>query len=178
MLQYRRLADAANKGLVDLTSPEAVREVGDYLCDEWFEDYRRAAPRTDLVETSSDNFSYLFDVKFGRLIAAWGISRGRDAHVRDKSRMARHPLGGDAAYHRGHAIPHRLGGGTDINLVTQKGSVNVGPFRKLENEAIAFPGSLYFTYWMYPTGDSQKPRWSQQGLLKPGGSLQLADHPN
>jgi len=92
--------------------------------------------------------------------------------------MAGHPLGGDASYHRGHAIAHRLGGGTDINLVTQNAAINIGAFRRLEREAIANPGALYFTYWLYAPGDSQKPTASQQGLLTPGGALQLSDHLN
>jgi len=52
-------------------------------------------------------------------------------------------------YHRGHAIPHTLGGATDINLVPQLGAVNVGAFRALERAAVATPGALYFTYWSY-----------------------------
>ena len=52
-------------------------------------------------------------------------------------------------YHRGHAIPHTLGGPTDINLVPQLGRINVGQFRTLEKRAVATPGSLYFTYWSY-----------------------------
>ena len=92
--------------------------------------------------------------------------------------MAGHPLGGPAGYHRGHAIPHRLGGGTDINLVPQAGSVNIGAFRELEREAVAIPTALYFTYWMYGRGDDQKPTASQQGLLKPGGPLALRNHGN
>ena len=178
MLTYKRLADAARARRLDLADSDDYRQVVDYLCDEWIDDYRRIATNSDIVETTAFAFSYLFDVQAQRLIAAWGLSRGRDAHERDKSRMAGHPLRGDASYHRGHAIAHRLGGGTDINLVTQNAAVNVGAFRLLENEAIANPGALYFTYWLYAVGNSQKPRASQQGLLTPDGALQLRDHLN
>ena len=71
-------------------------------------------------------------VGLGRLIAAWGISGGKHLGARDKSRMAGSPLGAGPGYHRGHAIPHTLGGPTDINLVPQLGSVNIGPFRRLK----------------------------------------------
>jgi hypothetical protein len=148
------------------------------LINAWLDDYRHRGASNDIVETSAANFSYLFDIGRGRLIAAWGISHGKHTGARDKSRMAGHPLGAAAGYHRGHAIPHTLGGPTDINLVPQLGSVNVGPFRKLEKEAVATPGALYFTYWLYPPGDSQKPTGVEQGLLVPGQSLRVSRHAN
>src|SRR5215469_1927558 len=120
-----------------------------YLVDVWLSDYARSASTTGIVETRDFNFSYLFDGNAERLVAAWGVSRGHHAGARDKSRMAQHPLSAGPLYHRGHAIPHTLGGGTDINLVPQLGRINVGPFRPLEKQAVASPGSLYFTYWSY-----------------------------
>jgi hypothetical protein len=77
------------------------------------------------------NFSYLFDLTLQRNVAAWGIP-GYVTHKRDASRMAGHPLGGDHRYHRGHLMSHGTGGGTDINLVPQRGSLNIGAFRRLE----------------------------------------------
>ncbi|MFL5579668.1 MAG: DNA/RNA non-specific endonuclease [Gemmatimonadaceae bacterium] len=141
-----------------------------YLIDTWLEDYARGAASDGVVETKSSGFSYLFDVGHERLIAAWGISRGRHDGARDKSRMAGHPLSAGQHYHRGHAIPHTLGGPTDINLVPQLGAVNVGPFRALEREAVATPGALYFTYWVYGRRDprDQTPTGVEQGLLVPG----------
>ena len=58
-----------------------------------------------------------------------------------------------------------LGGGLDINLVTQRGSLNIGQFRVLEKRAVATPGSLYFTYWVYRSPQTQKPVRVEQGLL-------------
>ena len=81
-------------------------------------------------------------------------------------------------YHRGHAIPHSLGGGTDINLLAQKGSINVGPFRVLENKAVNTPGSLYFTYWEYKGTNAQTPSGVQQGLLCPGQRADIKWHAN
>lgn len=46
-------------------------------------------------------------------------------------------------YHRGHAIAHTLGGGTDINLFSQRGMLNIGEFRRLERAAVADPNALY-----------------------------------
>lgn len=121
----------------------------------------------NVVETTSDNFSYLFDIGQERLIAAWGVSRGRFGGARDASRMKGFPLSAGATYHRGHAIPHRLGGSLDINLVPQLGQINIGPFRELERKAVATPGALYFTFWTY-RGASQTPAGVDQGLLIPG----------
>jgi hypothetical protein len=133
---------------------------------------------SEVVETTVDRFSYLFDVAAERLIAAWGVSRGRDAAARDRSRMAGHPLSAGPLYHRGHAIPHTLGGPTDINLVPQRGSVNVGAFRELERRAVATPGALYFTYWIYRNVQSQTPTDVDQGLIVPGRPPELRTHRN
>jgi hypothetical protein len=92
--------------------------------------------------------------------------------------MTGHPLSAGASYHRGHAIPHTLGGPTDINLVPQRGSINVGPFRALERQAVATPGSLYFTYWIYQGPTEQTPRWVEQGLLVPGRPPDIRKHSN
>jgi hypothetical protein len=143
----------------------------------WLADYDAAFPGNDIVETTSGTFSYLFDIAGGRLLAAWGVSEGRHGGARDKSRMAGHPLSTGPLYHRGHAIPHTLGGPTDINLVPQLGAVNVGPFRALEKQAVATPGALYFTYWHY-RGASQVPVAVDQGLLVPGETPVIRTHPN
>jgi hypothetical protein len=92
--------------------------------------------------------------------------------------MAGHPLSRGPRYHRGHAIPHTLGGGTDINLVAQLGAVNIGPFRPLERRAVATPGSLYFTYWIYGGGGAQTPIAVEQGLLVAGQRADVRRHAN
>ncbi len=152
------------------TSPdEALRKrVIPYLVDIWLTDYTRRTTQREIVETRSHSFSYLFDIANGRLISAWGISWGRSTTHRDRSRMRSHPQSYGSLYHRGHAIPHSLGGPTDINLVPQRGSVNVGPFRALERRAVATPGALYFTYWIYGKATGQRPHSVEQGLLCPG----------
>jgi hypothetical protein len=131
----------------------------------------------DVVETTSANFSYLFDIGNERLIAAWGISQGRIGDERDSARMRQHPLSAGRPYHRGHAIPHRLGGSLDINLVPQLGRINIGPFRELERRAVATPGVLYFTFWKYG-GPSQTPVGVDQGLLVPGQTPEIATFGN
>jgi hypothetical protein len=111
-------------------------------------------------------------------VAAWGISRGKHTGPRPASRMRGHPRGGDEHYHRGHAIPHTLGGGTDINLAPQLGAVNIGPFRQLENRAVATPGALYFTYWIYRNPADQRACRIEQGLLVPGHGADVRRHGN
>lgn len=154
--------------------------VADRLTDLWLDDYFRSFKSDNVVETRAEAFSYLFDIDAERLIAAWGVSQGRNGAVRPHSRMAGHPLGNGPLYHRGHAIPHTLGGGTDINLVPQLGSVNVGPFRPLEKQAVATPGSFYFTYWNYrgAKGHGQTPVGVDQGLLIAGQSPDVRRHGN
>ena len=147
------------------------------LVSEWLRDYDALFPGNEIVETSTSGFSYLFDIQSGRLLAAWGFSQGKHTGARDKSRMAGHPLSAGVLYHRGHAIPHTLGGPTDINLVPQLGAINIGPFRALERQAVATPGAFYFTYWHY-RGASQTPIAVDQGLLIPGQPAQIVQHGN
>lgn len=149
-----------------------------YLLDCWLERYCSNTPVNEIVETQQGAFYYLFDVLNERLIAAWGVSAGKHTAPRDKSRMAGHPLSNGPLYHRGHAIPHTLSGGTDINLVPQLGSVNVGGFRQLERRAVATPGSFYFSHWIYFSIDSQTPNFVEQGFLYPGQDVDIIVHSN
>jgi hypothetical protein len=153
------IATAANASQVFST------QVIPALINIWLDQSHGASD--DIVQTTSADFFYLFDIGRERLIAAWGISQGRFGGERDSSRMKGHPLSAGQSYHRGHAIPHRLGGSLDINLVPQLGRINIGPFRELERRATATPGALYFTFWKYQ-GTSQTPDGVDQGLLVPG----------
>ena len=144
----------------------------------WLDEYEQTTPGSDVIETRASGFSYLFDVANDRLIAAWGFSEGKNTEPRPKDRMANHPMSEGPLYHRGHAIAHTLGGATDINLVPQLGSVNIGPFRVLERQAVATPGSLYFSYWIYPNPHDNKPIRVEQGLMKPGCPFDARSHSN
>jgi len=153
-------------------------EVVPRLVELWLGEYGRTTDSGEIVETTVDSFTYLFDIQAERLIAAWGISRGRTVRTRDASRIAGHPRSSDERYHRGHAIAHTLGGGTDINLVPQLASVNIGPFRQLEREALKAPGALYFTYWSYNDPHTQQPTAVDQGLFIAGRLPQIRRHAN
>lgn len=118
-----------------------------------------------IVEITTNNKNYLFDQTASHLIAAWAFSEGKSLEKRDKARMARYPMVAGKLFHRGHSIPHCIGGGTDINLVIQRGSLNIGEFRALEKKAAAYNGALYFTYWIYSDNNSMKPSGVHQGLL-------------
>jgi hypothetical protein len=167
---------SSESGFVDRVIP--------YLVDRWLDHYSETSGPTHIVETTDGGFSYLFDVSLQRLVSAWGISRGRHQGARDASRSSGHPLTAGKKYHRGHAIPHTLGGPMDINLVAQLGKVNVGPFRPLEKMAVATPGSLYFTYWIYtpahaePSRPRQTPTGVDQGLLIAGQMPVIVRHGN
>ncbi|MDB4303650.1 DNA/RNA non-specific endonuclease [Desulfosarcina sp.] len=162
-------------------SASSEMDLEGYLIGIWIDDYFKAVKfddDVDVVEVEVKGFSYLFDIIQERLIAAWGISRGKMNESRDKKRMRRHPQSAGKRYHRGHAIAHQLGGITDINLVSQRGSINIGQFRVLENRAAKTPGSLYFTNWIYKDINNQKPSAVQQGLLCPGQDAELRWFPN
>lgn len=146
-----------------------------YLVSLWLHDYDPHGIARQIVETRQGNFSYLFDIGSERLIAAWGVSRGANSTPRPKTRMAGHPKDPSTRYHRGHAIAHSLGGGTDINLLPQLGHVNSGPFQRLERLAVQHTGALYFTYWRYGQFLSQRPLGVDQGLLIPG-RLPMIEH--
>ena len=178
MALYPKLASLVSGASGAAAATTFDQQVVPYLVQVWLDDYTQASASNDIVETTTDGFSYLFDVQRGRLIAAWGISRGRHSGARDKARMAGHPLSNGALYHRGHAIPHTLGGPTDINLVPQLGAVNIGPFRALERQVVATPGALYFTYWLYGGANSQTPSGVEQGLLVPGAAPDIRRHAN
>ncbi len=154
------------------------------LVNIWLSEYERTTPNyRDVVETKDLGFSYLFDIPAGRLIAAWGLSRGKDQSPRSviASRMRGHPLTntvGGKRYHRGHVIPHTMGGRTDINLVPQLGAINSGPFQKIERFAVANPGSLYFSYWCYSDSMTQRPSTVEQGCFVAGSPPEIANFSN
>jgi hypothetical protein len=149
-----------------------------YLIEVWVSEYCQEVKSCEIVETSQEQCSFLFDISNERLISAWAVSQGASHKKRDASRMRGHPLGYGSRYHRGHAIPHSMGGPADINLVPQLASINIGPFRLLEKKAVATVGSLYFTHWLYGASAAQKPTKVQQGLLQAGVAPEIAVHGN
>ncbi|TFW31369.1 hypothetical protein [Duganella callida] len=163
-------------------SPESLsalkNRVVPYLQEIWLTDYKRRTPRHEIVAINLEGYSYLFDVAASHLIAAWTISNGPVAHERDRGRMRGHPLTAEPGYHRGHVIPHQLGGLCDINLVDQRGTLNIGDFRRLEKLAVATPGALYFTYWQYTSMRGDIPVAVDQGLLVPGQPADIVTHAN
>lgn len=171
---------------IDSTMPRGLsradarleQRVVPYLQKIWIADYLLHASEHEIVAVDLDRFSYLYDTLESRLIAAWTISQGPVAHERDKSRMQGHPLTREPGYHRGHVIPHQLGGLCDINLVNQRGSLNIGEFRRLERLAVASPGALYFTYWQYASPKDGTPAFVDQGLLIPGQPADIGTHAN
>jgi hypothetical protein len=183
MLNYPNLTTILRGLRPPLTEAVATSRLAPCLVETWLNDYTRSAGSYDIVETKVDGFFYLFDIPPGRLIAAWGLSKGKDASPRAiiATRMKGHPLTntvGGKRYHRGHAIPHTMGGRTDINLVPQLGLINSGRFQELERLAVATPGSLYFTYWRYPDARTQRPSGVEQGCLIAGSAPNIADLQN
>jgi hypothetical protein len=139
----------------------------------WTDVYLEAFPNSEIVSVTLETFDYLFDLTAERNVAAYGIMVGRNTAARDHARMAGHPKAEGQDYHRGHMIPHSGHGGTDINLFSQLGSVNIGQFRQLERLAVANPGSFYFVRMIYDDAGSQRPAFVEQGLAVPSGSPAL-----
>jgi hypothetical protein len=126
-------------------------------------------------------FSYLFDFARQRNVVAFGTPTAND-EKRDSTRMAGHPLSSGSEYHRGHLIAHSLGGGTDINLLPQLASVNVGAFRSIERVAKATISEgmscLYFVRALYADDTSQVPSHLEQCLVLASGVFYYAIHDN
>jgi len=90
-----------------------------------------ASHQNDVVETKDAGFSYLFDIEAQRLIAAWGLSKGKDASPRAiiATRRATHSQISSAGSAITAAMPSptRFAGRTDINLVPQRRCPPGGP---------------------------------------------------
>lgn len=167
------------------TGNDIVGELPDSLVQLWRDDYAAASPlaellQVDVAEPGGPPFSYLFDLALQRNVVAWGVP-AYVTHKRDATRLAGHPLGGDNRYHRGHLMSHATGGGTDINLVPQFGSLNIGAFRRLErlvrSLAQQHQTCLYFVRTVY--GDaSQMPRQIEQCVIQPSKAVSYAIHDN
>jgi hypothetical protein len=154
------------------------RNIVRYLRRVWLLDYRKSTTGAEIAQIDLSGFSYLFDIAHSRLVAAWVLSKGPVDHERDASRMRGHPLTEKPGHHRGHVIPHQLGGLCDINLVDQRGALNIGNFRRLERLAVATPGALYFTYWQYKNASDTIPAFVDQGVLIPGRAADIVTHQN
>jgi hypothetical protein len=183
MLIYVDLTSTLKNLQPPLTEAVVTSTLAPCLVKAWLDDYGRVVSDYDVVETKDEGFSYLFDISAQRLIAAWGLSKGKDMSPRSiiSTRMKGHPLTntvGGKRYHRGHTIPHTLGGRTDINLVPQLGVINSGPFQELERLAVATPGSLYFTYWSYRDTCTQRPSGVEQGCLVAGSDPKIVNFQN
>lgn len=131
----------------------------------WLAEYRAGTADAEIVEVETDGFSNLFDLTEERLITAYGFPAATASGGRDASRMRGFPKppGGRI---KGHAIAHQLGGGLDINLVSQNRAINSGAFRVLEREAVRHPGCLYFSNWIYDQPAVQTPTMVVQGLIR------------
>jgi hypothetical protein len=164
---------------------DIVGELPDWLVPLWCDDYAMTNPFAELLEVTTADpggppFSYLFDLTEQRNVVAWGVP-AYVTHKRDATRMAGHPLGGDNRYHRGHLMSHGTGGGTDINLVPQLGSVNIGAFRRLERQVRAIAQQhqtcLYFVRTVY-AGATQMPSQIEQCVIQPSKAVSYAIHGN
>lgn len=132
----------------------------------WTRLYRGLCPGATVLETHLGEFTYLFDPDRQRNVAAGGFIAGHNKTPRDAHRMREHPKSEGRDYHRGHMMPHSGGGGTDINLFSQRGAVNVSQsYRELEKLAVATPGSFYFVRLLYGAASGQRPAAIEQGLI-------------
>ena len=152
------------------------------IVPKWCTTYRSVTTKApQIVDVTLDGFVNVFDINNQRLIGVYGLSQGKHTGPRDASRMAGHPQSAGPDYHRGHAVAHTLGGGTDINLFSQRGKLNIGEFRRLERAAVDDRNSLYFVRLTYLKGNGgQLPDWIEQGMFPSGhpASLQTRQFKN
>jgi len=169
----------------DYKGSDIVADLPGRLVPLWCDDYGATNAAAELVEVSvaepgGPPFAYLFDLTLQRNVVAWGVP-GYVTHKRDASRMAGHPLGGDSKYHRGHLMSHGTGGGTDINLVPQLGSLNIGAFRRMEKFvrqlAQQHRTCFYFVRTLYD-GSTQMPSQIEQCVIQPSKAVTYAIHGN
>lgn len=113
----------------------------------------QATGPTEVVAVDVESATYQFDIAAGRLVSMTATSAPTDAQ-RDSSRQAGFPLerpaDSDKKYHRGHALSHKAGGGLDINVFPQLGSVNVGNgWREFERYSVEHPGTPMAIAFVY-----------------------------
>ena len=172
------------KMLASYNGSDIVSDIQEELIPLWCDEYYLQNPKADVVQVdldeSASSFSYLFDIRLERVLAAFGVPIYAK-HKRDASRMAGHPLANAGKFHRGHLMAHSIGGGTDINLVPQLGSLNIGAFRVLErmvrDQAKQNLRSFYFVRPVY-NNTSQMPSRFEQCVILPSKALLYSLHNN
>jgi len=176
--------DAYTELVSSYRGDDVVRDLPGELVPLWCEDYSAHNRNAQLVlvdiSESTTAFNYLFDIALERCIAAFGVPIFAK-HKRDASRMAGHPLSAGVEFHRGHLMAHSIGGGTDINLVPQLGSLNIREFRVLERKARDLAKQnlrcFYFVRPIY-SGKSQTPRLFEQCVILPDKTIAYSLHNN
>src|SRR5690606_31511175 len=81
-----------------LAQANSYAQIERILIRQWLTEYDRNTPGNDVVSVANGNFNYLFDIENERLIAAWGVSRGKHSGKRDSSRQAGSPLSAGKVY--------------------------------------------------------------------------------
>jgi DNA/RNA non-specific endonuclease len=127
------------------------------LSDGWAVAYRARGGDCELVEVDQGHLTYLFDINAARVVGVWGRAVSTMA-PRPATRMRGFPLPpSDGQLVRGHLVAHAIGGGTDINLISQSARLNVsGAWRRLERLAQSNPGAFLAIEVGY-SDDSQTP---------------------
>jgi hypothetical protein len=179
------IAESTYRNLIaSYSGQDIVTNIEEELIPLWCDAYYTDNPKAEVVQVdldeASSSFSYLFDIELERVLVAFGVPI-YSKHKRDASRMAGHPLANAGKFHRGHLMAHSIGGGTDINLVPQLGSLNIGAFRVLErlvrDMAKQSLRSFYFVRPLY--GDrSQMPNRFEQCVILPSKALLYSLHNN
>jgi hypothetical protein len=168
----------------------------------WIEDYKQATPReTSILRVELGSFVYDYDfvtelvkkgvlgsevVREDRLVAGYGVSN-TNVDRRDLSRMrgwvgpTEQYLGTDRD--KGHVFGRALGGGLEINLFSQKRSLNRYRsaegriFRSMEKHCAAHPGTFCFFRPFYQDQTS-RPVSFEFGILLPDKKLWVEEFEN
>jgi len=176
-------------------STNVVSYLRDYLPFKWRDLYLTAVSRpTNIVRFMCRSFEYFFDLYSeleaagevaydqtveDRVVAVFGTSTRAD-EPRDGIRM-RGWLGetGDilgVTRDKGHFIAHCMGGGLEVNVLSQDRKLNRGwspqgkTYRQMEKYCQEHPGTFCFSRPIYSDGSSV-PRWLEFGVLKENETL-------
>lgn len=178
-IDYTALAAASSP--TSETWEAFAREI---LDPAWLAAYRAETPwATDIQEICLDGLVFLFDAARtlkqlpetgdDRVVAVWGRSR-LPTQKRDRARMAgllpSPQRWSGSGLDRGHFVAHGAGGGLDLNLFPQLGTLNRGwsrqgrLWRRMERYAASYPGTPLFVRPIY-RDDSWRPSVLEFGLL-------------
>lgn len=148
---------------IAVASPDVL---GEELASAWSAQYYSECPgKTELVDVKIGTMTYVFDIANSRTIGVYGTSAPND-DPRPEYRIHNSLSLGNPKDVRGHLAADSMGGGTDLNLVRQDGTLNnSGAWRAFEIYAQKNPGTFFAVQVEYE-GDTDRPSGFVYGIMR------------